>query len=252
MDRFSQLQFAIGWMALALQACVAIVMVRRKLVRELPFFFAYTAYHVAQYCVETIAYKRSYAAYFYTYWATEIFDALLVLLVLQEVFGQVFRPYEALRSVGVALFRVGLLLLVVASIVIASGTPRVMQYSDRVNAFFAVQRSTLFVQAGLILFLILSSRFFGLGWRNHLFGISLGFGGMACVSGLGSALAPLMPPPLNDWFVQSIAYGFIVGIVVWFCYFIAPWSSSQVDRAQIDASPLKGWNRALDGMLNRQ
>ena len=251
MDRFSQTQFAIGWIALALQAIVAVAMVWRKVVRELPIFFIYTIYHVAQYCAEMIAYKKSYAAYFYTYWSTEVFDALLVLLVLQEIFGQVFRPYEALRSVGVALFRGALLVLVVANIVIALGVPKVMQYSDRVNALVAVQRSTLFVQAGLILFLMVSSRFLGLAWRNYIFGISLGFGAMACVSGLGSAIASHVPPPFNEWFIQSVAYGFIVGIVIWFYYFVAPWSSFQVNRAQIDSSPLNGWNNALEKLLKR-
>jgi hypothetical protein len=226
-------------------------MVRRKLVRELPVFFVYTIYHVAQYCAEMIAYKKSYAAYFYTYWTTEVIDALFVLLVLQEIFSQVFRPYEALRSVGVALFRGALLVLVAAGIVIALGVPRVVQYSDRVNALVTVQRSTLFVQAGLILFLMLSSRLFGLAWRNYVFGISLGFGGMACVSGLGSAIASHVPPPFNDWFIQSIAYGFMVAIVVWFYYFVAPWSSLQVNRAEIDASPLSDWNLALERYLKR-
>jgi hypothetical protein len=32
---------------------------------------------------------------------------------------------------------------------------------------------------------------------------------------------------------------------------MAPSSSLKVEKSQIDASPLKGWNRALGGLLDR-
>jgi hypothetical protein len=252
MKPFSPLQLAMWWLSFVLQVAIALGMFRRRLSREMPVFLGYTIFHLIQFVAEMVAYKTSYAVYFYVYWTTEVFDALITFLVIQEIFSIVFRPYEALRRAGVLLFRCTLLLLVGIAIVTAIGGSSNPGITARVHALNAIQRGTLFVQAGMFITLIIFSRAFGLTWRNYVFGISLGFGVMACVSGIPAALVTHVPPPYFDWFRAATGYGFFLAILVWVYYIVAPSSSVRVDNSQIDASPLKDWNRALEGLINRK
>jgi hypothetical protein len=251
MKPLTTLQLTMWWITFALQAGIAVGMLRRRLVREMPVFFGYTIFHLVQFFVEMAAYKTSYLAFFYVYWTTEIIDALLTFLIIQEIFGIVFRPYESLRRIGVVLFRCTLLLLIGVSILIASGGSRNTDFSARVHGLVAVQTGTLFVQAGMIFFLVLFSRLFGLSWRNYVFGISLGFGVMACISGVSASLVTHVPPRYTDWCRVLTGYGFTAGIAIWLYYIFAPNSSSEVIQTQIDGSPLKEWNHALQGILDR-
>jgi hypothetical protein len=78
-------------------------------------------------------------------------------------------------------------LLVVAAIlsaVYSSGS-----VSDDLMAGIALlSRSVAIIQAGLLLVLFLFSRFFGLSWHSHTFGIALGFGVFASTELALSAL----------------------------------------------------------------
>jgi hypothetical protein len=243
-------QLAIVFLSPMLQAAICVAMIRKKLFREMPLFLSYTIIHAVFAYVLFFTFKKSYTAYFFLYWSSEIVDALLTFLVIQEVFSTVFRPYEALRLLGIWLFRGSLLVLIAIAIVMAPGS-QPFGFDKLVSSLIIVQRSILFVQAGLIFFLILSSRLFGLTWRTYVFGVALGFGAMACVTGLAVALRSRVPAPLNDWLATMVPFGYIVGVVVWTYYMLMPSSSLDVDRSQIDASPLKGWNHALGGLLNR-
>jgi hypothetical protein len=250
MQSLTHTQIAIWLLSPILQAVIAVGMVRKNLFREMPLFFTYTVCHSIFACILFLLLKTSWTAFFYSYWGSEIVDALLTFLVIQEVFSTVFRPYEAIRSLGIWLFRGSLLVLIGVTIVMAPGSGP-FGFDRLVSSLFIVQRSILFVQAGLILFLIVSSRLFGLTWRNYVFGVALGFGAMACVAGIGVALRSKVPAPFDGWLVTVVPFGYILGVAVWAYYILRPNSSSDVDHSQIDASPLKGWNHALEGLLDR-
>jgi hypothetical protein len=250
MQPLTHTQIAIWLLSPMLQAVVAVVMVRKNLFREMPLFFTYTLCHTIFACILFLLFKISWATFFYTYWGSEIVDALLTFFVIQEVFSTVFKPYEALRSLGIWLFRGSLLVLIAMAIVMGPGSGP-FGFDRLVSSLFIVQRSILFVEAGLIFFLILSSRLFGVTWRNYVFGVALGFGAMACVAGLGVALRSRVPARFDDWLATVVPFGYIFGVTVWAYYMLMPSSSLDVDRSQIDGSPLKDWNRALEGLLDR-
>jgi hypothetical protein len=250
MQPLTHLQLAIWFLSPMLQAVVVVVMLRKKLFREMPLFFFYTIFHAVLACILFISFKISYPAYFYLYWGSEILDAFLTFLVIQEIFSTAFRPYKSLRSMGIWLFRGSLLALIAVAIMMAPGSEPFGVHRI-IGAMIILQRSNLFVQAGLIFSLILSSRFLGLTWRNYVFGVALGFGAMACVTGLGVALQARLPAPFDEWCRTVIGFGYILGVGVWMYYMLMPSISQEVNRSQIDASPLKGWNRALEGMLDR-
>src|SRR3954452_1192061 len=98
-------QLTIWILSPILMIAVAVGMVRKGLSREMPLFFAFIIFHIVECIAATIAWNTAYIAYFYTYWLAEVIDALLTLMVIQEVTGLVLLPYEALRSIGMKLFR---------------------------------------------------------------------------------------------------------------------------------------------------
>lgn len=163
-----------------LQCILAGIMLRRKLRRIMPMFFAYTVSQLVIFGVSFSTYLAGNSeVYFYTSWATIAISAGLGFLVIREIFVDVFRPFPALRDMGSMLFRwagvvmalVGVVLFVASS----SDSIRVMNY------ILAVERGVRVMQCGLILFLLAFSSFLGLSWRNHSFGLAAGFGGFAAV-----------------------------------------------------------------------
>ena len=165
-----------------LQCIVAAVMLRRKLSRMMPMFFAYIVSQVVIFAFSFPTYVwGSSEAYFYLSWTTTGISAALGFLVIREIFIDVFRPFPALRDFGSILFRwAGIVMGLVAIILIAAGS--YADHSQQVVQFvLAMERGVRVMQCGLILFLLLFSTYLGFSWKNHSFGIALGFGGFAAV-----------------------------------------------------------------------
>ncbi len=237
------LQYCIWYSAPLLQLVIVLAMIRRKLANEVPVFFVYTAFHLGQFAVTYVAHLHSYKAYFYSYWVTEILDALITLAVIQEIFGKVFEPYKTLRRVEMWSFYCGAILLCSVSVVFSMLDPST--YSDRiVRGLIIVQRSTDFLQAGLMLLLFLCSALFGLGWRHYIFGISLGYGVSAATGLVIATLRAQLGPGVENIFAPLLSGSVLIGIVIWTYYFTS--SKSVMTLQQLPSSGhLRHWNEAL-------
>ena len=160
-----------------LQVAVAIVIWRRKLYKQFPVFLGFLLAQVGGFVLGYPIYKiygPSTMAYFGLYWGQEALNAVLSFKIIHEVFLDVFRPYHALKDLGTPVFKwAGLVMLLVALVVAASNSP---EENPVVHAVLTLQRSVRLVQVGLILFLILFSRFLGVSRKQVSFGIALGFG----------------------------------------------------------------------------
>ncbi|MGC2151751.1 MAG: hypothetical protein WA618_06885, partial [Terriglobales bacterium] len=104
----------------------------------------------------------------------QAFNAILSFKIIHEIFLDVFRPYHSLKDLGTPVFKwAGLVMLLVSVVVAASNS---FNQDPVAHAVITLQRSVRLVQFGLILFLILFSRFLGVSRRRVSFGIALGFG----------------------------------------------------------------------------
>ncbi len=84
------------------------------------------------------------------------------------------------------LFKWAALVMFLVALVVAAASPA--GQSPIVQAVVTVQRCVRVIQCGLILFLLVFSRYLGVSWRQQSFGIALGFGGFASVELAGNAL----------------------------------------------------------------
>jgi hypothetical protein len=198
------------------QSAVALAMWRRKLHKQFPVFFSYILAQIGIFALTfPLRSADNYEWFFYAYWIGAAISALLSFRVIHEVFIDVFRPYHTLKDLGTVLFKwTGVVMLLVSVVVAFSNSGN----SDPLTqAITTLQRSVRMVQCGLILFLLLFSRFLGVSKRQHSFGIALGFGLFASVELILIALnSGGLLAIANITLVNSATYD--LAILVWLVY----------------------------------
>jgi hypothetical protein len=158
-----------------LQSAVAVILWRRKLHKQFPVFFLFLLAQVANFAIIFPAWRAgNYELYFALFWICEAVNAVLGFKVIHEIFLDVFRPYHTLKDLGTLLFKWAGVVMLLVSVVVAFSNS--FDQSPIVHAVTTLQRSVRIVQLGLILFLVLFSRFLGVSRKQVSFGISLGFG----------------------------------------------------------------------------
>jgi len=230
-------------------------LVKRRLVSELPVFFAYVAFHVFRsavlFAVHVLQVRQrvSYADYFYAYWAAQAVSIALGFMVINEIYRKLFQNYDVIRRFGTILFGCAAVVLLVVAVVTAASAPGADTLGV-VRAVVLLERSVRVMQCGLLLFLFLLSFHFGLPWRNYLFGIAMGFGVFASIELIAVAVRAQVGVTGANVLAQvnSLAYAF--GLVIWVCYLVAPAPVPQYSGIVFD-NDLEKWNQTLLEVLDR-
>ncbi len=232
------------WMAHpVLQLAVGATMLRRKLNRLFPVFFAYIGFQVLTFCVLFPMRQwgnGSYQQYFWTYWTCSAVNLVLGFMIIYEIFLDVFRPYPTLKDLGSVLFKWAALVMLLVAFVVAASSP-VGDQGPIVQAVITVQRCVRVAQVGLVLFLMVFSRYLGVSWRQHSFGISTGLGLAAGVE-LGS-LAFHVSGHASEVILQLtnlVAYN--LALAIWFGYALRP---STERAASSDLFTSHRWEKSL-------
>jgi len=215
----AKIQLALWISHPVLELLLASVLIWRKLHRRFPIFLTYIVFQIADFALLfPIHQYAGYALYFYTYWIDAAITLALAFLVIHEVFLDVFRAYHTLRDLGTVLFKwAGLVMIFVAIVVAASSPP---EQSPLVHAVVTGQRCVRVIQCGLVLFLLVFSRYLGVSWKQPSFGIALGLGGFASVELAGNALYSGEQIGSATWDLLN-ACSFSWALLIWICYALA-------------------------------
>lgn len=202
-----------------MQVGLAAVMWRRKLLRTYPVFFAYVVSEVMLFLVLFLNQSNS-DVYFYLYWVGATISAALGFAVIHEVFSDVLRPFHALRDFSTLLFRWAALVVMLIATMSAIGSTKSGMGSLAVG-LMTLERSVRVMQCGLVLFLLMFSRYLGSSWRHRSFGIALGFGIFAVVEFalLGLQFANVIDRNTLNIFGMG-AYD--AAIMIWLAYVVVP------------------------------
>jgi hypothetical protein len=223
-----------------LQSIAAAVLWRRKLHKQFPVFFVFLLVQVANFAIIYPLYRTgNYNLYFGPFWVGEAINAILGFKVIHEVFLDVFRPYHTLKDLGTLLFKWAGVVMLLVSVVVAFSNS--YDQSPLVHAVSTLQRSVRIVQVGLILFLLLFSRFLGASWKQVSFGISLGFGLFAGVELVLFALNSggfVRKHILNE--INMVTY--IGAIFVWLSYSLA---RKTVREVAVNRLQTQRWEQGL-------
>src|SRR5208337_3637746 len=201
-----------------LQAGVLVSMFKRGLHRDYPYFFNYTILQVVSVPVLYVISRQSYNAYYWSYYINLALSVLISFAVLQEIFHDAFRPYEALRDLSVILFRWSALVVLLVSVMWALTTAHQSPNGSLLDAILLGDRSLRLMQCGLVFFLLLFSEYLGISRRSMLFGIAVGFGFFAAVNMLvatGVVQGGFFRASTLRW-INSCAYA--ISAVIWLGY----------------------------------
>ena len=230
------------WLASSFcQVGVLVAVFKRGLYKEYPYFCNYTILQVIS-TIFLLLVQQSTSLYYYGYWVSNALGVLISFAVLQEIFRDAFRPYEALRDLSVILFRWALLVLVLVGGMWAIGTLHAEARDPITTVVLLADRSVRMMQCGLVFFLLLFSEYLGISRRHVLFGIALGFGLFASVNMLvatGMAHRGFLHPYVLRR-INMAAYD--IAALVWLAYTaLAPSRSSAPSAARSG-----DWNSALE------
>lgn len=204
-----------------LQLVLVGVILWRKLHRSFPVFFSYVAFQIAVFAVTfSLRNPRFYTAFYYTYWGTNAISVALGFCVIHEIFQDVFGPYHTLRDLGTVLFKWAALVMLLVAGVVAASTATATE-DPICTAIMTLARSVRVVQCGLVLFLLVFSRYLGTSWRQKSFGIALGFGVFAGVElslvAISASTGDVFYQALSS-FINMVAYN--ASILIWTGYML--------------------------------
>lgn len=248
---FQQFSWYYLWIAPhALLIAVVVLMVRRRLFREFPAFLVYSIFEVLQFCLLfALLHLPSVSGgqYYDVFLFGVAISAALRFGVIHEIFENVFRNYSAIDQLRKVLFRWATVVLLLVAVGTATFAPG--ENSRLIAAIYAIGRAVSIVQCGLIFFLFLFTRYFGLTWRNYVFGVALGLGIFASVDLATSAIkTQLGPNPAAEVLTMVSMATYHCSVLIWLVYLLAP----ARERSRVNELPsndLQQWNNELQRLL---
>lgn len=234
--------------AQALQLAVLVFMYRRRIQTHYPAFFYYIVVEVLSDPFLALAQSRndvvmwSYA-YYFGYWITVCLTTTLSFFVLQEIFRDAFRPFEALRDLSTILFRwSALVLLLVAGM---SAVTASSHGPDGITGtILLVDRNVRVMLCGLVFFLLMFSEYLGISRRHLLFGVAVGFGFFSSIHMLVTT-AMSHPTVLHRSTLSTINSGaYVVACIIWLAYVASP--KTLLAGQAVSEVRSKNWNEALE------
>jgi len=235
-----------------LEIGLTLILLRRKLYREYPFFFAYITSSIlinaARLCV-----VYNYPVYFKVFWTTETLYSVLGLLALYEVFHWFFFEFYRYWAWFWVLFPGMIVLITALSIWYALEYPPV-QASRLISLVLVFGMAVNFVRIGIFLLFFLLVWIFSLRWWVYAFAIVLGF----ALSALGALAAYWLRSEFGTKFGIFAKYAppvaYILSVLLWLAVFIRPepdedWDVG-IDRRRL-LEEVRQYTRILAGIRER-
>lgn len=234
----------------ALQIVIAIVMVRRHMVRGFPVFFTYTVFQIVE---EGTLFILDHSAairpltYWYAHWVGLAVDAPLRFAIIAEIFSRVLGNYPGLRRLSGILFHGAAVVLLFAAIVVAARAPEdgTRHIISRIHVF---DLSVSVMQSGLLLLLVGFSSYLGLSARNFAYGIAFGLGIFASVDLAAETLRVWTGSIAGVTFDLVTMATYHCCVVIWLVYLLAPETAGRPVR-KLPANNLEQWNAELQRLL---
>jgi hypothetical protein len=244
--RVHTIDYVLWCLTPVLMTAIVASMYRRGLHRQFPFFFNYAVFQIVTFTVEFSLHK--WVNYYYVYWTFSALSVIVTFAVLQEIFKDAFRPYEALRDLSVILFRWCALVVLLVGGMWAITSWQGSQIDNVTNGILLIDRTMRMMQCGLVFFMLLFSEYLGISRRNVLFGISVGFGFFAAVHML--VAAALAHHTIFSKHVLSRISGlaYAMTMLVWLAYTALPMKERGAVKATAAAS--QKWDYALEDARN--
>ena len=238
----------------ALQIWLLIILLRRRLYKQFPWFCIYTAVLIARAVAEFI-FRNSPWTYFYLYWSGEAVEAILGFFAVQESFRRVFRNFYVLNWFRFLLPGVGVVMLVLAIVEGYFNPPIAARWW--LATIYLGEVAVRCLQLGVFALFVALVRLYLLPWQNYTFGISVGFSiaalGMFMSMMLISAFGPKVMVIAR--YAPSVAY--VIADSIWLASFFRPEPPNPYHGKVSPFTPeellalLRSYTQELKGLLKR-
>jgi hypothetical protein len=213
----------LGLVPLALQTCLAVLLVLRRTYRKFPFFTTYTLFAVcAEICklALILLHQQNTLKYFYLYWGLEAVYAVLGFAAIHEVFRYVFENFTSLPWFKWLL--PGMIGLMLGISVLITVLHRAVDLGPLEEGIFSLQIAVRCLQLGIFFLIFWLARFFDLDYRQYAFGIAGGFGIAAAGILLGTLVRTGLGLKFLIFFEYVPAVSYCLAVTVWLASFVRP------------------------------
>jgi hypothetical protein len=203
------------WFALvAGQAILCVSIIRRGLIRRLPWFSVYVFGATAETLILiTAAFRESYATYYWVFYITGHFVAVLAVIALAEFGWQIF-PSLDLPQKKKALFW---LVVSLAAVVIFAFTWPIRFIEKR------IELAGCLALAVACFFIAGYARYLRLYWSRLVGGVSVTLGILYFVNGVTKAIIGHYPSAFVLQVRQLRDFADVIAAVVWTVVVLSPW-----------------------------
>lgn len=213
MDATNQIKLAVS---LALEICLLVLLLRRRIHVLFPVFVACIALTVPSTLARLLT-SNHYLAYFYTYWSGDAAFSLLSLVALHEVF---YRVFEGLfRLWWFRLFYYGTILAVLAIAIRNAIQHPPVQVSPIISLILATSIAINFVRMGIIALFGVFDWLLDTDYDRYAQGIVVGFGISSVGSLLGFLAFSVFGTKLISIARNAPTVAYILGLIVWIITF---------------------------------
>ena len=239
----------IGYLEPILCGTLIYFLVRAKAARQFGFLIALLCVRCAcsaiclpllYFCARGIERHLAYQAYFYVYWISYAFEAILSLLVIYSIFKLAMAPLKGLQTLGMLVFRWVAAISVAVAIGVAV-TPHLSGIKFMVAMITQLQQTSSILTLCLLLFVCFAIRPMGLSYRSRIFGVSLGLGFMATISLVDAAWLTHSPDMYSSLSVVNF-FAVALTLVTWSVYFAFPEPKRRIITLPT-TSPFLRWNQ---------
>jgi hypothetical protein len=228
---------------------LALVLCQRRLYRKFPCFVAYVFFEITEFILlfglRSSATGKPYA---YVYYATLMLGVALRFGVIEEVSKDLFRNSQFLKVAARRSLQCVTGLLLLTGVLLAAYAPG--DNSVRwIAGVSVVNRGAAMVQCGLLLSLLLLSRFLGLSWRRHAFGITLGLGILSSVDLAVYAVRSEFSSGVWVPYLNLLRTGtYLVCVLIWIGYLLLP-ELEPASLAVLPRDEVEIWNTEFQHLL---
>lgn len=231
---------------------LAVVLCKRRLYKKFPAFCTYVFYEIAEflllfglYFAQGVAGKQ----YRYAFSSTLLLSIALRFGVIDEVAKNLFCKSQFLRVMARRWLQCVAALLVLFAVLLAVYAPG-GNGSSFVYGIFVVNRGAAMVQCGLLLALLVSSRFLGLSWQRPAFGIALGLAVLTSLDLAMFALRAEFTDAAGKEILNLLTTGtYLVCVSIWIGYVSVPEVRPEASLTVVPHDEVETWNTELQHLL---
>jgi hypothetical protein len=238
-------------LTLVLLLVLSVIMVRKRLNRELPIFFFFLVFSYLSSVIALTLLRTSFPLYCWSTYIGSTLERIFFFVVIMEIFCRIIAPYNAIRRLARTSLILSSCVLLPLALAFGRAETQTSGASVLIRLIVETLRTLYVMQLGTVLVFLVFAKYLRIRWKSFEFGIILGFGIEALLSTPVHTLMGFYGRRLPS-FVTTIAgpsYCFVV--LTWIYYALQP-EDSLTAMPPVQSQELEQWDHSLSRLLGWQ